>query len=133
MIIGVPTEIKDQEFRVSMTPDGVQTLCAAGHTVWVQTGAGLGSGFSDDAYRKAGAHVAKDAAQVWQEAEVIVKVKEPMPSECTLFRRGQGVFTYLHLAASKELTQALRDAGVTAIAYETTEQADGGLPMLTPM
>jgi alanine dehydrogenase len=133
MIIGIPKEIKDHEFRVSMTPDGVRTLCAAGHTVWVETSAGSGSGFSDEEYRKAGAHIAASNAQVFQEAEMIVKVKEPQASEYGLFRPGQVLFTYLHLAASAELTRALLDARVTGIAYETVENPDGTLPMLKPM
>lgn len=133
MIIGVPREIKDQEYRVSMTPEGVRTLCAAGHVVWVEPSAGAGSGFVDDEYRKAGANIAASKEQVFQEAELIVKVKEPQLSECSLFRPGQVLFTYLHLAASVELTRALLDAGITAIAYETTEGKDGSLPMLWPM
>ncbi|MER3422528.1 MAG: alanine dehydrogenase [Nitrospiraceae bacterium] len=133
MIIGVPREIKDQEYRVSITPDGVRALCAAGHAVWVEPGAGEGSGFSDDEYRKAGANLAASKAQVFEEAELIVKVKEPQLSECSFFRRGQVLFTYLHLAASAELTRALLEAEVTAIAYETTEGKDGSLPMLWPM
>ncbi|MGH7231069.1 MAG: alanine dehydrogenase [Nitrospiraceae bacterium] len=133
MIIGVPKEIKDHEYRVSMTPDGVRTVCAAGHAVWVESTAGDGSGFSDEDYRKAGARVADSHAQVFQEAELIVKVKEPLPSEYRLVRPRQTLFTYLHLAASVELTRALVDAQVTAIAYETTELRDGSLPMLWPM
>jgi alanine dehydrogenase len=133
MILGVPKEVKDQEFRVSMTPDGVRAVCAGGHTVWVEPGAGAGSGFSDDDYRKAGAHVAGTKAQVFQEAELIVKVKEPLLDECPLFRPGQTLFTYLHLAASRDLTLALMKANITAIAYETTELRDGSLPMLWPM
>ncbi|MBI4400606.1 MAG: alanine dehydrogenase [Nitrospirae bacterium] len=133
MIIGVPKEIKDHEFRVSVTPEGVQTLCAAGHTVWVEPTAGESSGFSDEAYRKAGAHLATSKAHLFQEAELIVKVKEPLPSEYALFRPGQALFTYLHLAASVELTRALVNAKVTAIAYETTEAPDHSLPMLKPM
>ncbi len=133
MIIGVPAEMKDQENRVSLTPEGVQTLCAAGHTVWVEPRAGEGSGFSDEDYRKAGARMASSKTELFQEAEMIVKVKEPLPPEYGLFRKGQILFTYLHLAASKPLTQALLDSGATAIAYETTEQEDKSLPMLTPM
>src|SRR5919106_6782202 len=121
MIIGIPKEVKDQEYRVGMTPDGVRTLCAAGHTVWIEPAAGEGTGFSDDDYRKAGAHVATSKAHLFQEAELIVKVKEPMLPECALFRPGQTLFTYLHLAASAEITRALAQSGVTAIAYETTE------------
>lgn len=133
MIIGVPKEIKDHEYRVSLTPDGVQALCAAGHTVWVEPTAGEGSGFSDEDYRKAGAHLASSKAHLFQEAELVVKVKEPLLSECALFRPGQALFAYLHLAALPELTRALLDARVTAIAYETTELEDRSLPMLKPM
>ena len=133
MIIGVPKEIKDHEYRVSLTPDGVQALCAAGHTVWVEPAAGEGSGFSDEDYRKAGAHLASSKAHLFQEAELIVKVKEPLLSECALFRPGQALFAYLHLAALPELTRALLDARVMAIAYETTELEDRSLPMLKPM
>jgi len=133
MIIGVPKEIKDHEFRVSLTPDGVHTLVGAGHRVSVEPGAGEGSGFSDEDYRKAGAQLARSAGQVWQEAELIVKVKEPQPDEHARFRPGQVLFTYLHLAAEAALTRALMEAKVTAIAYETTENPDGSLPMLKPM
>jgi len=133
MIIGVPKELKDHEFRVSLTPDGVRALCAAGHTVWIEPMAGDGSGFSDEDYRKAGAHVAASNAQLFQEAELIVKVKEPLLSECSLLRPKQAVFSYLHLAASPEITRALLDAGVTAIAYETTEGEGKSLPTLWPM
>jgi alanine dehydrogenase len=133
MMIGVPKEIKDHEYRVSMTPDGVRTLCAAGQSIWVESSAGEASGFSDEEYRKAGAHIASSEEEVFQEAELIVKVKEPLASEYHLFRHGQTLFTYLHLAASLELTRALLDAGITAIAYETTELADHSFPMLHPM
>jgi alanine dehydrogenase len=133
MIIGVPKEIKDNEYRVGLTPEGVSTLCQGGHTVWVETTAGEGTGFSDEEYRKAGAHVAGSKAQVFQEAEMIVKVKEPLIQECSLFRSGHTLFTYLHLAALPDVTKALVQAKITAIAYETTEGADGSLPMLKPM
>ncbi|MEP6887132.1 MAG: alanine dehydrogenase [Nitrospirales bacterium] len=133
MMIGVPKEIKDHEYRISMTPDGVRTLCAAGHAIWVESSAGEGSGFSDEEYRKAGAHIATSKEEVFKEAELIVKVKEPLAPEYRLFRHGHTLFTYLHLAASLELTRALLDAGVTAIAYETTELADHSFPMLSPM
>jgi alanine dehydrogenase len=133
MIIGVPKEIKDHEYRVSITPDGVRTLGAAGHVVWVESTAGEGSGFSDEDYRKAGAQIAQSELQIFQDAELIVKVKEPLPSEWGLFRSGQTLFTYLHLAASEKLTRALLDARITAIAYETIELPDGSLPMLWPM
>ena len=133
MIIGVPKEVKDHEFRVSLTPDGVQALCAAGHAVWVEPTAGEGSGFSDEDYRKAGAHLAASKAHLFQEAELIVKVKEPLLSECPLFRPKQVLFSYLHLAALPEITRALLDSRVTAIAYETTEGEGRSLPMLWPM
>jgi alanine dehydrogenase len=133
MIIGVPKEIKDHESRVSVTPDGVHTLGAAGHVIWVESSAGDASGFTDEEYRKAGAHIAVSPEDVFQEAELIVKVKEPLASEYKFFRHGQTLFTFLHLAASVELTRALMDSGVTAIAYETTESDDHSFPMLSPM
>lgn len=133
LIVGVPKEIKDHEFRVGLTPDGAAALCQAGQTVWVEPSAGEGSGFSDDEYRKAGAHLASSKAQVFREAELIVKVKEPLLSEVALFRQGQTLFTYLHLAALPELTKALVEAKITAIARETVEAPDGSLPLLTPM
>ena len=133
MIIGVPKEIKDQEYRVSLTPDGAETLRAAGHSVRIESTAGEGSGFPDEEYRKAGATIALSKAQLFRDADLIVKVKEPLAPEYPLFRPKQALFTYLHLAASPELTQALVQAGVTAIAYETTESPDGSLPMLAPM
>lgn len=133
MIIGVPREIKDHEFRVSLTPDGVRALCAAGHTIWVEPTAGEESGFSDEQYRQAGARLAGSKEQLFKEADLIVKVKEPLPPEYALFRPGQLLFTYLHLAASAELTKVLMDAQVTGIAYETTEAPDGSLPILKPM
>ena len=133
MIIGVPKEVKDNEFRVSVTPDGARTLCAAGHTVVVEPSAGEGSGFSDDDYRKAGARLATSKEQLFGEAELIVKVKEPLVSEVPLFRPGQTLFTYLHLAAQPDLTKALIEAKITAIAYETTEGPGHSAPMLTPM
>jgi alanine dehydrogenase len=133
MIIGVPKEIKDQEYRVSLTPDGAETLSAAGHAVLIESTAGEGSGFSDEEYRKAGATMVRSKAEVFRDADLIVKVKEPLAPEYPCFRPKQALFTYLHLAASPELTRALLAAGVTAIAYETTESPDGSLPMLTPM
>lgn len=133
MIIGVPKEIKDHEYRVSLTPDGAAVLCKAGHEVWVEPTAGLGSGFQDDEYRRAGASIAASKEEVFTKAELIVKVKEPLLSECALFRPGHVLFTYLHLASLPELTKTLLDAKVTAIAYETTTGKDGGLPMLKPM
>lgn len=133
MIIGVPKEIKDYEYRVSLTPDGARVLLQAGHRVVVEPSAGQGSGFSDDAYRQAGAQVAGSKAEVFQQADLIVKVKEPQLSECALFRPGQVLFTYLHLASLPDLTKALVAADIMAIAYETVEARDHSLPMLRPM
>lgn len=133
MIIGVPKEIKDHEYRVSVIPDGVRALVHAGHEVVVEPSAGVGSGYSDEEYRQAGAKIADSKEQVFHAASLIVKVKEPQLSECPLFRPGQVLFTYLHLASSSELTKALLEAGITAIAYETIEAKDGTLPMLKPM
>jgi alanine dehydrogenase len=133
MVIGVPKEIKDHEYRVSITPEGVRTLRDAGHEVVLERSAGLGSGFSDEDYRSAGAHLSASPSEVFKQSELIVKVKEPQLSECRFFRPGQSIFTYLHLASSPDLTKALLDARVTAIAYETTAAGDGSLPMLRPM
>ena len=133
MIIGVPKEIKDHEYRVSVTPDGVQALRQAGHAVLVEPAAGVGSGYSDDHYRLAGAKLASSKEALFREAGLIVKVKEPQLSETRLFRSGQVLFTYLHLASSAELTKALLEAGITTIAYETIQAKDGTLPMLKPM
>ncbi len=133
MVVGVPKEIKDHECRVSVTPEGVRSLRQAGHEVWVEPSAGVGSGYSDEDYRDAGASMAKSKEQVFQQATLIVKVKEPLLSECHLFRPGQTLFTYLHLASLPELTKALMEAKITAIAYETIEAKDGTLPMLKPM
>ncbi len=133
MIIGVPTEIKDNEYRVSLTPGGAESLIHAGHRVLVQRGAGLGSGFSDEQYERAGAQLAPDAASVFAETEMVVKVKEPLPQEYGLLRPGLLLFTYLHLAASESLTRALMECEATAIGYETVQREDGSLPLLTPM
>lgn len=133
MLIGVPKEIKDHEYRVSLTPEGAATLRQSGHEVWLESSAGQGSGFSDDEYRKAGASVAGSKEEVFKKADLIVKVKEPLLSECHLFRPGQVLFTYLHLASLVDVTKELLSSKVTAIAYETTESKDGSLPMLKPM
>jgi len=133
MIIGVPKEIKKDEYRVAMAPAGVHRLKAHGHRVHVQAGAGVGSGISDAEYRRAGAEIVRSAGQIFETADMIVKVKEPQPPERRLLRRGQLVFTYFHLAADKPLTLALMKSGATAIAYETIEPESGGLPLLTPM
>ncbi|AWX22813.1 MULTISPECIES: alanine dehydrogenase [Bacillus] len=131
MIIGVPKEIKNNENRVALTPGGVSQLISNGHRVLVETGAGLGSGFENEAYESAGAEIIADPKQVW-EAEMVMKVKEPLPEEYVYFRKGLVLFTYLHLAAEPELAQALKDKGVTAIAYETVSEGRT-LPLLTPM
>jgi len=133
MVIGVPKEIKNHEYRISVTPDGVRALRQAGHDVWVEGSAGVGSGYSDEDYRHAGATMAESKEQLFQQATLIVKVKEPLLSECRFFRPGQTLFTYLHLASLPDLTKALLDTGITAIAYETIEAKDGTLPMLKPM
>src|SRR3954449_11847369 len=132
MIVGVPTEIKEQENRVGLIPSTAAQLTKRGHTVLVQKGAGIGSGYNDEAYTQAGGRIIDDAAQLFREAEMIVKVKEPLPPEYGLLRKGQILFTYLHLAASKPLTEALLKSGVTAVAYETI-QVGHKLPLLEPM
>ena len=132
MLVGVPKEIKNNENRVAMTPAGVHELTQRGHKVLIEKSAGVGSGFSDDEYKKAGADIAADAAKVWAEAEMIVKVKEPIEPEYKLMRKGQVLFTYLHLAASRPCTDALLASGTTAIAYETV-QIGRSLPLLQPM
>lgn len=131
MEIGVPKETKDQEFRVGLTPNSVQALSSK-HTVFVETNAGVGSGFSDRAYQQAGAKIVADAGEVWQK-ELIVKVKEPLENEYQYLQPQQLLFTYLHLAADLALTKALMASETTAIAYETVELANGMLPLLTPM
>lgn len=132
MLVGVPKEIKNNENRVAMTPAGVHELTQRGHKVLIEKSAGVGSGFSDDDYKKAGAEIALDAAKVWAEAGMIVKVKEPIEPEYKLMRKGQVLFTYLHLAASRPCTDALLASGTTAIAYETV-QIGRSLPLLQPM
>ncbi len=131
MIVGVPREIKNNERRVAVTPAGVHALVARGHSVLVESTAGVGSGFSDEAYRAAGARIT-DVADVWT-SELVVKVKEPLAPEFGRMREGQVLFTYLHLAASDDLTRSLCETGVTAIGYETVKRPDGSLPLLTPM
>lgn len=133
MIIGLPREIKPQEHRVGLTPAGVDALVRAGHQVIVEKGAGEGSGFSDKDYRQAGARILAEASEVWAEADMIVKVKEPLPVEYDYFKPGLVLFTYLHLAAEPELTRVLAEKQVTAIAYETVELPNGSLPLLVPM
>jgi alanine dehydrogenase len=132
VIIGVPKEIKNNEFRVAITAAGVHEFVSHGHTVLIERGAGVASGITDDEYHVAGAELVTEAADVWARAEMVMKVKEPIASEYRHFRKGLILFTYLHLAAEPELTRALLDAGVTAIAYETVQ--DGrSLPLLAPM
>lgn len=133
MKIGVPQEVKIHEYRVGLLPSSVRELVSHGHQVVVQVGAGIGAGFADDDYLRAGAEVVPDAAMVFGEAELIVKVKEPQPSEVPMLRTGQILFTYLHLAADRALTDALLLSGVHAVAYETVTSAGGGLPLLAPM
>jgi alanine dehydrogenase len=131
--IGIPREVKNHEYRVGMIPAGVHTLVAAGHPVLVESGAGVGSGFEDDEYAATGAGVVATAAEVWGGSEMVVKVKEPVASEYGLLRDGQILFTYLHLAPLRELTDALLASGAIGIAYETITDRNGQLPLLTPM
>ena len=133
MIVGTVREVKTEEYRVGLTTEGVRDLTRLGHRVLVEAGAGEGSGFTDAAYRLAGAEVLPDAASVWSQAELVVKVKEPQPEEFGRLRKDQALFTYLHLAALPEVTKALLKAGTTSIAYETVELEDGSLPLLIPM
>jgi len=133
MRISVPTEIKNNEYRIALTPAGVHDLAAAGHEVFVQSGAGAGSSMTDAEYADAGATLLDDAAEVWARAELLLKVKEPIASEYVHFRDDLVLFTYLHLAADRPLTDRLVADGVTAIAYETVQLPGGGLPLLAPM
>jgi alanine dehydrogenase len=133
MIIGVPKEIKDRETRVGLVPSGVIGLREAGHQVLVEFGAGLGSSITDREYEEAGARLLASARQVWTEADLVAKVKEPQPTEYDYLRPGLVLFTYLHLAPTPELTELLLEAQVSAVAYETIREKDGSLPLLTPM
>jgi alanine dehydrogenase len=133
MIIGVPKEIKTAENRIALVPAGAEVLQAQGHTVLIERGAGEGSGFPDDAYEAVGATIVSVAKDVWAQADMIVKVKEPIAAEWPHMRSGQVVFTYYHFAASEELTRAVMDSGIVAIAYETVQLDSGELPLLTPM
>ena len=133
MLIGVPKEVKSHEYRVGLVPGSVRELVHHGHQVLVESGAGLGIGFDDQAYERAGARIAPDAAAVFAAAEMIVKVKEPQPEEIARLRQGQVLFTYLHLAADRRQTEGLMKSGATCIAYETVTNARGGLPLLAPM
>jgi len=133
MRVGIPREVKDNEYRVAITPSGVHELTVAGHTVYVEKEAGLGSSLPDEEFVAAGAKILGTADDVWGEADLVCKVKEPVAEEYHRMRRDQVLFTYLHLAASAECTQALVDSGITAVAYETVQLIDGSLPLLAPM
>ncbi|MGA2232158.1 MAG: alanine dehydrogenase, partial [Tepidisphaeraceae bacterium] len=133
MRIGVPKEVKSDEYRIALMPVGAEALTKAGHQVTVETQAGVASGFTDEDYRAAGATIVATHAQAITEADLVIKVKEPQPQEIALFRPGQIVFTYFHFAASKELTQACLESEIVAIAYETIRDKQGRLPCLTPM
>ncbi|CAN5884469.1 alanine dehydrogenase [soil metagenome] len=133
MIVGVPTEVKEDEYRVGMLPVGAEELRAAGHEVLIQSGAGLGSGIFDADYEAVGARIVPEAREVWERADLVVKVKEPRPEEWPLLRVGQVLFTYFHFAADESLTRAVIESKITAIAYETLADSRGQLPLLTPM
>lgn len=133
MRVGIPTEIKNNEYRVAITPAGVSELVRRGHEVLVQSGAGNGSAITDSDFSDAGAQLADTADEVWEKADLLLKVKEPIEPEYTRMRKGQVLFTYLHLAASRPCTDALLASGTTSIAYETVQTADGALPLLAPM
>jgi alanine dehydrogenase len=133
VIVGIPKEVKDNEFRVAATPEGVRELTRAGHEVVVEEGAGAGSALADDTFEAVGAKVLRDAEAVFEAADVILKVKEPQPEEYERFREGQILFTFLHLAADKGLTEFLMERKVAAVAYETVQLEDGRLPLLAPM
>ena len=133
MIIGVPKEIKEQEDRIALTPAGVDGLVRAGHKVLVEKNAGMGAGFADEEFSSLGAEILDEASEVWNKSDMIIKVKEPLKSEYKYFRENLIIFTYLHLAAEEELTKALMDAKTIAIAYETVQNPDRSLPLLTPM
>jgi alanine dehydrogenase len=133
MRVGVPTEIKPDEYRIAITPAGVRELCSRGHEVLVQAGAGEGSAIADAEFQAQGARLVSHAPAVFAESELVLKVKEPQPEEVRLLREGQTLFTYLHLAAEPELARGLQRSGATCIAYETVEDADGRLPLLAPM
>lgn len=133
MIIGVPKEIKTAEKRVAVTPQGIDALVSHGHKVLVEKGAGQGSGITDQEYKRAGATVVAQAEEVWGRAELVLKVKEPLGPEFSMMRRGQVLFTYLHLAADRTLTEKLLKRRIVGIGYETVQEADGSLPLLRPM
>jgi len=132
-IVGVPTEVKKDEYRVGMRPVGAEILTRNGHTVLIQAGAGLGSGYEDSLYESAGAQIVPTAEEAWATADMIVKVKEPQPQEVPLIRDGQTVFTYFHFAADRALTVGCLEQGCISVAYETLTDDHGHLPLLTPM
>jgi len=133
MLIGVPKEIKNHEYRIGLTPAGARELIANGHKVMVQKDGGKAIGLTDDLYKKAGAEIVETAKEIFERAEMIIKVKEPQPGECAMLRKGQVLYTYLHLAPDPEQTKALVASGATCIAYETVTDRKGGLPLLAPM
>ena len=133
MIVGVPKEIKPDEYRVGLTPAGAEILAQAGHQVLIETQAGVGSGITDDQYARSGGKIVDAAADVWQRAELVIKVKEPQPVEIGQIQDGQTIFTYFHFAASRELTEAILKTNCVAVTYETIENDAGQLPLLTPM
>ena len=133
MIVGVPKEIKANENRVAIQPSGVEMLLQNSHAVLIETKAGLGSGFEDEDYKKAGAQILETPKEIFEKADMIMKVKEPLVEEYGLIRKGQIIFTYFHFAASKELTETIMKTRCVAIAYETIERADKSLPLLNPM
>lgn len=133
MLVGVPKEIKNHEYRVGLTPAGARELCAHGHQVLVETQAGNAIGLTDDQYVNAGAQIAETAKELFAKADMIIKVKEPQPSECKMLKEGQILFTFLHLAPDPEQTRGLIESGATCVAYETVTDRSGGLPLLAPM
>ncbi|MFL2666293.1 MAG: alanine dehydrogenase [Flavobacteriaceae bacterium] len=133
MIIGIPKEIKNNEFRVGMTPSGVNSFIRNGHTVYVEKGAGLGSGFSDELFSSVGAEICNSIEEVYSKSEMIIKVKEPLKQEYPLIKKDQIIYTFFHFASSKELTEAMVKSGAICIAYETVQNDDNTLPLLTPM
>lgn len=133
MIVGVPKEIKTDEYRAAMIPVGVEELTRAGHQVLIQSGLGQGIGINDESYAHVGGQIVADASKIWEKADMILKVKEPLKEEWPMMRSGQTVFTYFHFAASEELTHASMKSGISAVAYETIRDAKGQLPLLTPM
>ena len=133
MLIGVPKEIKNEEYRVGITPEGVKELSQFGHEVMIETTAGVGAGFSDSQYQAAGAKILSSAGEVFDQSEMIVKVKEPQPEECKMLSEGQVLFTYLHLAPDPQQAKLLLESRAIAIAYETVTDRNGGLPLLAPM